>query len=94
MMSIDEIKDQLKELFIRNFPKSADSPVTFDDEAPLRSSSLELDSIDLLLLVLEIEKKFGVRLASDEYDESIWTSVSSLALAIQARIQASSAGKV
>ena len=85
MITIEEIKDQLKEVLVRNFPQVTD-PARFRDDAPLRDASLELDSIDLLLMVLEIEKTFGIRLVTDEFDENIWTNLNSLAQAIQERI--------
>jgi len=85
MITIEKIKDGLKEVLLRNFPQAADSLQNFSDETPL-PNSLQLDSIDLLLLVLEIEKKFGIRLVSDEFDEKIWSNLNSLARAIQERM--------
>jgi len=86
MITIEEIRDQLKEVLVRHFPQVADSVTNFSDETPLRSASLELDSIDLLLLVLEIEKKFAIRLVSDEFDETTWTNLNTLAQQIQERM--------
>jgi len=86
MITIEEIKDRLKEVLLRNFPQVADSLQNFSDETPLPNASLQLDSIDLLLLVLEIEKKFGIRLVSDEFDEKMWANLNSLAQAIQERM--------
>jgi len=86
MITIEEVKDRLKEVLLRNFPQVADSLQNFSDETPLPNASLQLDSIDLLLLVLEIEKKFGIRLVSDEFDEKMWANLNSLAQAIQERM--------
>jgi len=86
MITIDEVKDQVKEVFIRHFPQAADSQQNFSDDTPLQNARLQLDSIDLLLLVLEIEKKFGIRLVSDEFDEKMWANLNSLARAIQERM--------
>jgi acyl carrier protein len=86
MITIEEVREQVKEVLVRNFPQFADSMTNFSDEAPLRSARLQLDSIDLLLLVLELEKKFGIRIVSNEFDEKIWSNVNSLARAIQERI--------
>lgn len=86
MITIEEIKDQLKEVLLRSFPQVADSLQNFSDETPLQNAKLQLDSIDLLLLVLEIEKKFGIRLVSDEFDEKMWANLNSLAQAIQERM--------
>lgn len=89
MITIEEVKEQVKEVLVRNFPQFTDSMTNFNYEAPLRSSRLQLDSIDLLLLVLELEKKFGIRIVSNEFDETIWNNVNSLAQAIQERIMTS-----
>ncbi len=86
MITIEEVKEQIKEILVRNFPQFADSMKNTSDEAPLRSARLQLDSIDLLLLVLELEKKFGIRIVSNEFDETIWNTMNSLARAIQERI--------
>jgi acyl carrier protein len=86
MVTIDEVKEQIKEVLARQFPQVAGSLHTFDEQAPLLSASLQLDSIDLLLLVLEIEKKFGIRLVAGEFDESIWANLNSLAQAIRSRM--------
>ena len=86
MITVEEVKEQIKEVLVRNFPRFADAMTNFNYEAPLRSARLQLDPIDLLLLVLEIEKKFGIRIVSNEFDEKIWHNVNSLAHAIQERM--------
>ena len=86
MITVEEVKEQLKEVLVKTFPQFADSMKNFNDEAPLLDARLQLDSIDLLLLVLEIEKKFGIRIVSNEFDEKIWHNVNSLAHAIQERM--------
>lgn len=87
MFTIEQVKDQLKELLVRTFPQLSGSMVNFSEETSLHNAALQLDSIDLLLLVLEIEKRFGIRLVSDEFDEKIWENLNSLAQAIQVRMQ-------
>src|SRR5438128_12056441 len=86
MITIEQVKEQLKEILTRTFPKLAVSSKDFSDDAPLRNASVQFDSIDLLLLVLEIEKNFGIRIVSDEFDEKIWMNLNSLAHAIQERM--------
>jgi acyl carrier protein len=86
MITIEQVKNQLKEVLVRAVPKFSESVRDFNDEAPLRNSSFQLDSIDLLLLVLEIERKFGIRIVSHEFDEKVWMNLNSLAQAIQERM--------
>jgi acyl carrier protein len=89
VVTIEQVKNQLKEILVRTFPQFSDSIQNFSEDASLRNAGLQLDSIDLLLLVLEIEKRFGIRVVSDEFDEKIWENLNTLAQAIQLRMQQS-----
>lgn len=50
-----------------------------NDEAPLLGGELELDSIDALELVIQVEKRYGVKIRSSEETRKALTSVSVLA---------------
>jgi acyl carrier protein len=55
-------------------------PATIDPEAPLFGSGLGLDSIDALEIALEISKRYGFQLRSDdEENRRIFASLRSLA---------------
>ena len=43
-------------------------PATIDPDAPLFGSGLGLDSIDALEIALEVSKRYGVQLKSDDDD--------------------------
>jgi len=59
-------------------------PGTIDPEAPLFGSGLGLDSIDALELALEISKRYGFQLRSDdEENRRIFASLRSLSDHIQ-----------
>ena len=45
------------------------------DDEPLLGGDLEIDSIDILQLILEIERRFGIKLVDGEFDESAWQSI-------------------
>ncbi len=60
-------------------------PASIDPEAPLFGSGLGLDSIDALELALEISKRFGVQLRSDDEDNrKIFASLRALSAHIEA----------
>jgi acyl carrier protein len=51
----------------------------------LLGGDLEIDSIDILQLILEIERRFGIKLVDGELDESDWRSIKTLAAAVEAK---------
>jgi acyl carrier protein len=60
------------------------SPDTIDPQAPLFGSGLGLDSIDALEIALEIAKRYGFQLRSDdENNRRIFASLSALAAHIE-----------
>lgn len=61
------------------------APEDIDPEAPLFGSGLGLDSIDALEIALEISKRYGFQLRSDdEENRRIFASLRSLSEHIQA----------
>ena len=64
-------------------------PGAIDPGAPLFGSGLGLDSIDALELALEISKRYGVQMKSDdENNREIFASLSSLARHVTANLPA------
>jgi acyl carrier protein len=60
-------------------------PAGIDPEAPLFGAGLGLDSIDALELALEVSKRYGVQLRSDDEDNrKIFASLRSLTAHVQA----------
>ena len=56
------------------------APAHIDPAAPLYGDGLGLDSIDILELALEVSRRYGFELRSDDADnERIFTSLRSLA---------------
>ncbi|HUN73782.1 MAG TPA: phosphopantetheine-binding protein [Steroidobacteraceae bacterium] len=61
------------------------NPVEIDPEAPLFGTGLGLDSIDALEIALEISKRYGFQLRSDEEENRrIFASLRSLSQYIEA----------
>jgi acyl carrier protein len=60
-------------------------PAGIDPEAPLFGAGLGLDSIDALELALEVSKRYGVQLRSDDEDNrKIFASLRALTAHVQA----------
>jgi acyl carrier protein len=87
-MTIEEIKEQLKPLILTSLRITEIRPEEFGDDRPLLDGDLEIDSIDILQLIVDIEKKYGIRLVTGKFDREAWRDVNSLAAAVLAKVEA------
>jgi acyl carrier protein len=80
----DSLKIEIKEALIRSLrlPMKVDD---IGDETPLFGEGLGLDSIDVLELVLELERTFGVSIEDEQTGMAVLRSVDSIAAFINAR---------
>lgn len=78
---IDELKQQIKEaLNLEELPVE-----DFDENAPLfGEDGIGLDSIDVLEIIVMLEKKYGIRLANPKEGKAIFRSVKTIAEYVQA----------
>ena len=88
MITRETIEATLKELLIRALRIEDKTPDQMDVDQRLLDGGIEIDSIDILQLILEIEKTFGIKLVSGEFDRGEWETIKTLAAAIEARMQA------
>jgi acyl carrier protein len=75
---LDSLKAEIKQAIVR----SLRLPITADeigDSTPLFGTGLGLDSIDVLELVLEIERSFGVAIADEQTGMKVLVSVDAIA---------------
>ena len=71
---------ELAELIVNALNLEGVAPADIDPQAPLFKTGLGLDSIDALELALEISKRYGLQLRSDdENNVRIFSSLRSLA---------------
>lgn len=71
---------ELAELIVAALNLEEVAPASIDPEAPLFKSGLGLDSIDALEIALEISKRYGFQLRSDDENNArIFSSLRSLA---------------
>jgi len=88
-MDVREIKAQLKPLIISSLRITEVSPDQMDDNMRLLDGDFEIDSVDILQLIIDIEKKFEIKLVSGRFDRDAWLSVNTLAEAIKSKMQQS-----
>lgn len=87
-MSDDQLRADIKQAIIR----SLRLPITaaeIGDDVPLFGEGLGLDSIDVLELVLELERSFGVKITDEATGAKVLRSVDVIAEYIEAQRQAS-----
>ena len=79
---------ELAELIIAAVNLEGVRPADIEPEAPLFGAGLGLDSIDALEIALEVSRRYGLQLRSDDADNRrIFASLRSLAAYIQQRSQ-------
>jgi acyl carrier protein len=85
----DDIRRRLKQIVVSGLRIQDITAEEMTDDQALVGSGLDVDSIDMLQLILEIEKNFGIKLVSGQFDRSEWATIDTLAAAIEKRLEAS-----
>ena len=80
---MDTLIEELKEKLIDILNLTDVTPDDMDPEAQLVGGELGIDSIDVLEMVVMVEKDYGVIINSQEVGEKVFASLSSLAAYIQ-----------
>ena len=85
---MENTAQQLKEIIISGLRIKDKTPEDLSDDQQLLGGDLEIDSIDILQLILEIERRFGIKLVEGEFDENAWQSIRTLAATVEAKVAA------
>ena len=72
------LKEEIKQAIVRSL-RLPIAPESIEDGVSLFSEGLGLDSIDVLELVLEIERTFGVSITDEQTGNRVLRSVDSIA---------------
>lgn len=75
----DSLKQELKELIVSTVQLPDLRAEAIADDEPLFGEGLDLDSIDALELVLQLEKRYGIKISSSEESKAALRSVNTLA---------------
>ena len=79
MPDILQLKQEIKSFIVKRLRLTDVTPESIGDADPLFGGGLDLDSVDLLDLVVGVEKEYGIRIASAAEGREILASVNSLA---------------
>jgi acyl carrier protein len=82
----DTLHTEIKQALVRSL-RLPMQPEDIGDSMPLFGEGLGLDSIDVLELVLEIERTFGVTIADQDTGMRVLRSVDTIAAFIEANRQ-------
>lgn len=80
------IKEQLKPIILKSLRITDLTPEDLRDDQSLIGGELEIDSIDILQLVLEIERHFGIKLVQAGFDQKSLESINALAAIIESKV--------
>jgi acyl carrier protein len=72
------LREEIKQAIVRSL-RLPISPQEIGDSMPLFGDGLGLDSIDVLELVLELERSFGVSITDEETGSRVLRSVDTIA---------------
>jgi acyl carrier protein len=84
----DEIRQRVKVTVVRALRLQDMTAEQVGDDQALLGSDFDIDSIDMLQLILEVEKEFDIKLVSGEFDRAEWATIATLAGAIEKRLEA------
>ena len=85
MPSDDFSVRELKELIIDSLQLEGMSPDEIENDKELFGGGLGLDSVDALELVVALEKRFDMKISSDDIDPQAFASANSLHRFIEER---------
>jgi acyl carrier protein len=80
------VKEELKSIILKSLRITDMTPEDLRDDQPLIGGDLDIDSIDILQLVLEIERHFGIKLVQANFEQQHLESVATLAGIIEAKV--------
>lgn len=83
-MQMEKLLQELKEKIVDILNLPGVTPADIGDEDPLVGGPLGIDSIDVLEMVIMIEKEYRVTINNKELGAKVFTSLNTLAEYIQA----------
>lgn len=72
------LRENLKRLIVESLRLEGLTTDKIGDDTPLFGEELGLDSVDALELVVALEKEYGIKIKSHEFDKNAFASVAAL----------------
>jgi acyl carrier protein len=85
---MESTAQQLKQIVISGLRIKDRTAADMPDDQALLDGDIDIDSIDVLQLILEIERHFGIKLVEGEFDRNAWRTIASLAAVVDEKIAA------
>jgi acyl carrier protein len=76
---MEELELELKQEIIKALNLEDMTPEDIETDAPLFGEGLGLDSIDVLEIIVLLEKKYGIKLANPAEGKGIFKSIATIA---------------
>lgn len=92
MTTLQQLEAELSSLIVRVANLSHMQPSDIDPSASLLRDGLGLDSIDILELVVNLEKNYGMKLHNDEESRNALSSLRNLATFTQRHLEGATKG--
>jgi len=88
-LTLPEIKLELKKLILNTLNMGTVNPETIRDDVPLLSgdNAITIDSIDVIEVVIAIQKRFGVRMDDQNLARHIVNTIDTMAEFVYAQQQ-------
>jgi acyl carrier protein len=80
------VKEKLKKIIVEDLNLEDIQPEEIEDDAPLFGEGLGLDSLDVVELVVLLEKYFGVEVKNLDEGRDAFQSINALAAFIEGRL--------
>jgi acyl carrier protein len=74
----EKLKEEIASLIIESLGLDHVKPHELEETTPLVGEGLDLDSIDILELVVHIEEKYGIRVEKSEEGIKVFKNIGSL----------------
>lgn len=82
---MSELVEKLKVQIIEQLNLVDVEPSNIDENAPLFNEGLGLDSIDALELILLMQKEYGIKVATAEEGQKVFSSIKAMAEFIESK---------
>lgn len=76
---MNELRQELKKEIIQHLNLQGTKPEDITDDMPLFGEGLGLDSIDVLELIVLLDRKYGVRISDPQQGRQVFSNVTTMA---------------